>query len=211
MRRDAPQPRLRPQRRRSASPRRALLALTLGLAAVVAAWIYVGRVGGGLGAFPALSTPRAGDARSSPWKPRFRPLSSVDRDLMRRQRSLVDGQARRHVGTGLTGRSLDDLRVLQAILDHAPPAPGETFALQALGVALGDVMAAQLGLSWVVFEDQLGRSRALRLGATDVVLFPVTMISKRVERDVPFRVEELYRKAARTVEGSRSGGASSGG
>ncbi len=48
----------------------------------------------------------------------------------------------------------------------------------------------------------LGRSRALRLRQTEVVLFPVTMISRRVEHDVPFRVEELYRKAVRTIEGS---------
>ena len=89
--------------------------------------------------------------------------------------------------------------VLQQILDRAPPDPGETYTLQALGVALGDVMAAQLGLEWVSYRDELGPSRALRLGQTDLVIFPVTMISKRVELSVPFRIEELYRKTAEEI------------
>ena len=62
-------------------------------------------------------------------------------------------------------------------------------------MVLGDVMVAQLGLSWVVVEDELGRSRALRLGESDELVYPVTMISKRVEADIRFTVDELYAKA----------------
>jgi hypothetical protein len=195
--RDAPGSTTRP-RRRAGLPLRTLVRLVLGLALAVAAWLAVGRGGDWLRGLPALS-PVQLEERGSPGKSRFLPLSAADRELLQEQRWRVDALARRHVGAGLTGRSLEDLRILQEILDRAPPAPDETRELQALGVALGDVMAAQLGLSWVVFEDELGRSRALRLGGTDVVVFPVTMISKRVERDVPFRVEELYRKALETV------------
>lgn len=173
--------------------------LGLGLAAVSVLWLYVGRAiqGGGL---PVLSASSV-DARSSPWQARFRPLSAADLEQLRVQRALAGDLARRHVGTELTGRSLGDLRVLQEILDQAPP--DDTWSLQALGVALGDVMVAQLGLRWVVFEDSYGRSRALRVGESEDVIFPVTMISKRVEGDVPFRVDELYRETARTVEASR--------
>lgn len=138
---------------------------------------------------------------------RFRPLGVEEDRLLRRQRDLVDDLARRNVGSELTGQSLDDLRIIQTLLDRHVLASDETFALQSLGVALGDVMAAQLGLHWVVVVDELGRSRALRLGETDVVIFPVTMISKRVEHDVPVDVADLYEKIARTVAGSGRVGA----
>lgn len=111
--------------------------------------------------------------------------------------------ARRHVGSSTTGRSLADLRVIQAIVDSAGLKSDQTFELQALGVALGDVLAAQLGLEWIALQDELGRSRALRFGETDVVLFPVTMISKRVEAGLPVSVEELWEKARRTVADAR--------
>jgi hypothetical protein len=136
---------------------------------------------------------------------RFHALSDSDRSLLSRQREIARELARRHVGTRLSGSSRDDLRVLQELLDKEVILPEQTAELQALGVALGDVMAEQLGLDWVVFEDELGRSRALRLRETEVVIFPVTMLSKRVEKRVPFRVEELWSKTESTVAESRRG------
>jgi hypothetical protein len=185
-------------------PIRTLVTLSLALGVVAAAMFYVGR-GGPLPSLPSVPW-GAGEGEPSAWRSRFGDLSATDRDLISQQRALVNELARRHVGTQLTGDSLDDLRVLQRILDRKSLAPGQTFELQALGVALGDVMAAQLGLSWVIFQDEDGRSRALRLGETDFVVFPVTMISKRVERDVPFTIEELYRKTALELEASGRGG-----
>ena len=60
-------------------------------------------------------------------------------------------------------------------------------------MALGDVMASRLRLQWVVLDDQLGRSRALRLGDTPHLFFPVTMISKRTKNGEPIDIEGLYR------------------
>jgi hypothetical protein len=134
---------------------------------------------------------------------RFVPLSGADRDILRTQRNVVDELARRHVGSTLTAGGLQDLRVLQQLIDLRVLKPDQTFELQALGVALGDVMAAQLGLDWVGVQDELGRSRGLRLGETQVVIFPVTMISKRVELDVDFTLDELYRKSRKTIEEAR--------
>jgi hypothetical protein len=133
-------------------------------------------------------------------------LEYSDERLMGRQRSVVDELARRHVGSPLTGGALDDLRILQELLDQRVLQPEQTYELQALGVVLGDVMVAQLGFSWAIVEDELGRSRALRLGTSDELVYPVTMISKRVERDVRFTVRELYDKAQAIAE--RRGAAS---
>jgi hypothetical protein len=133
---------------------------------------------------------------------RISALTSHDERLLREQRAKVDELARRHVGTPLTGgASPDDLRILQEILDEQVLSRDQTWELQALGVALGDVMAEQLGLTWVVVEDRLGRSRALRFRESENLVFPVTMISKRVEGNVRFRVIELYEKTSSEVDG----------
>jgi hypothetical protein len=132
---------------------------------------------------------------------RIEPLGALEQRQMRQQRAAVDELARRHVGLPLTtGKSMDDLRVIQDVLDRSALSLDQTYELQALGVALGDVMAEQLGLEWVVVDDDLGRSRALRFGETENLIFPVTMISKRVERNVRFRVSELFEKARESVE-----------
>jgi hypothetical protein len=137
---------------------------------------------------------------------RIGPLEHSDERLMMRQRSAVDELARRYVGTPITGGQLDDLRILQELLDQRVLKPDQTYELQSLGVVLGDVMAAQLGFSWAIVEDELGRSRALRLGESDDRVYPITMISKRVEKDVRFTVNELYAKAQEIAE--RRGAAS---
>ena len=118
---------------------------------------------------------------------------------MARQRELVRELAMRHVGTPLSGGSLEDLRVLQDILDMRLFAPDQVYELQALGVALGDVIAEQLGLSWVLVEDEVGRSRALRYGESGNLLFPVTMISRRLQFEQRFTVLELYEVAEQGV------------
>ena len=132
---------------------------------------------------------------------RIQPLGALEQRQMRAQRAVVDQLARRHVGTPLTtGRSLNDLRVIQDILERTHLSGEQSYELQALGVALGDVMAEHLGLDWVVVNDDLGRSRALRFGETDNLIFPITMISKRVERNVRFEVSELFEKTRESVD-----------
>lgn len=125
----------------------------------------------------------------------YRPLSGIERQRLERQRGLVREIARRHVGSELTGESESDLRVIQSILDNGVLGPDQTFELQALGVCLGDVLAASFDLEWIAYEDSIGRSRALRLGDSEVVLFPITMISKRIEAGLSVSVEDLWRDA----------------
>ena len=180
---------------------RRAVTLALGFVLLVVLYLQLSEIEGA-GDFSTMLTSPGLDKSMFPREreeSRFRELAAAELRLLRRQRDLVDDLARRNVGTELTGSSLDDLRVIQEILDRNLIARDEIFALQALGVALGDVMAARLGLTWVAVDDELGRSRALRLGSTEVVIFPITMISKRVERQLPVRVDELYEKSARTV------------
>jgi Domain of unknown function (DUF3806) len=86
----------------------------------------------------------------------------------------------------------EKLRLLQAILDAGWIEPSETAKLQSLGITLGDALAQELGMEWVMVEDEYGRDPAIRLPGTTVILFPLTMISKRVEKAEAVNVVELF-------------------
>jgi hypothetical protein len=127
------------------------------------------------------------------------PLAAGDRRKLERQRGIVDVLARRRVGTPRRGGAIGDLRLLQSLVDDRVLSTDQSYELQALGVVLGDVMAEQLDLSWVVVDDQYGRTRALQYGSHEDVFFPVTMISRRYEKNIPVDVDELYRKVESDV------------
>ena len=87
------------------------------------------------------------------------------------------------------------LRIVDAVLKNGWVDPTETWKLQSLGVALGDALAQELMLDWVLVDDELGRSPALNWPGTSVYSFPTTMISKRVERGEAVDVYELFNSA----------------
>ena len=182
-----------PARSRAAISRRLIGILALALVVCAAMHYYL--VGPGTLGLPVggATLPSAGESG------RYQSLSGLERQRSDDQRQLARELARRHVGSDLSGSEWSDLRVIQAIVDAGVLDPQETYELQALGVALGDVMAAQLGLRWIAYQDELGRNRALRLPDTDVVIFPVTMISKRVEAGVDVSLEDLRREAIAAV------------
>ncbi len=69
----------------------------------------------------------------------------------------------------------------------------ETVKWQSLGITLGDALVQELGMRWVAVEDDEGRDPAIELPGTTVVVFPVTMISKRIERGEDVDVLELFK------------------
>jgi hypothetical protein len=99
------------------------------------------------------------------------------------------------------------LRVLDAILQINWVQSSETVKLQSLGIALGDALAQELGLTWVAVEDEYGRDPALILKGTSVRLFPLTMISKRVERGEAVDIYDLFSGTCGTVRRLRDQGA----
>ena len=86
----------------------------------------------------------------------------------------------------------EKLRLLQAILDAGWIDPSETVKLQCLGITLGDALVQELGLEWIMVEDQYGRDPAIRKPGTTVMAFPLTMISKRIERGETVVVRDLF-------------------
>jgi hypothetical protein len=131
-------------------------------------------------------------------KEKIEPLSPEDLARVEAQRKWVrdhyEPEARHQYET-VAGK----LRLLDVILNSNWIAPSETIKLQSLGITFGDALAQELGLKWVAFEDEYGRDPALMLEGTSIQLFPLTTISKRVERGETIDVYELFSSACATV------------
>jgi len=82
--------------------------------------------------------------------------------------------------------------------------------LQSLGVTFGDLLVQSLDLEWVEIEDEYGLDPALRHKDTEtyknIILFPLTMISKRIEDGEAVKVETLYRVLCNAVQQMIDGG-----
>ncbi len=131
-------------------------------------------------------------------------LGTLDRQFMEQQRNRIDELARFDLGRQLQADKNHNLDILQTLLDRRVVTANQTVELQAMGVVLGDLLAAELGMKWVIYEDRYGRSRALRLGSSDNFLFPITMISRRVEAGAQVDVTAVYEKARKIIEPYRT-------
>jgi hypothetical protein len=86
------------------------------------------------------------------------------------------------------------LVLLDTILKSGIIDKKETVKLQCLGVALGDAVIQDLGLRWIEIEDDFGIDPALQYLNTSLILFPLTMISKRIESDETVDIVDFYKK-----------------
>lgn len=130
-------------------------------------------------------------------------ITQNDLQYIEQQHQRIDTLARRHLGRQLQGNPANDIPLLQALLDQQLVRPGQTLELQAMGIILGQLLKQQYGLLWVIYEDKLGRSRALQVAGINEFIFPATQISRRVEVGIEISVQEQYRKleqAVRTIK-----------
>jgi len=130
-------------------------------------------------------------------------LSDDDAHRLEQQRAWVCGHyeehARHHYET-VEGK----LRLLETIINSGWIEPTETWKLQSLGVTFGDALSEKMGLSWVAVEDEYGRDPALHDYGTTIVVFPLTTISKRIERGEAVDVRELFDQACQSISRLRS-------
>ena len=119
--------------------------------------------------------------------------------VMNNQKTKIDDLLKLHTGSNLRA-DLTDITNMQRLLDNYIVNKKDTEILQAMGMALGDVMAKELGMHWVIYEDKLGRSKALQYQKTQHFLFPVTMLSRRAAGNAPINIQVIYDKAAKKME-----------
>lgn len=126
-------------------------------------------------------------------------LQYTDRYFLKSQRELANQIASSRIGNPFR-QTQYDVTTLQRIIDRKLIRKDETKKLQALGVILGDLLAKDLKLNWKVYKDKVGRSRALCVRYTKHCLFPVTMISRRIEGGAPVNVQAVYDKAKAMIK-----------
>lgn len=126
---------------------------------------------------------------------RISDLSQLDRQYMAQQRESLDDLASANLGRHFSGNKQNDLEILQLLLDRRLVRADQTRELQAMGVIMGDLLAADLNMHWVIYEDAVGRTRALRYRQSQEYLFPITMIARRQEADNQTPVAVIYQKA----------------
>jgi hypothetical protein len=127
-------------------------------------------------------------------EPKFTELSREDSTRLEQQRTVVLAAARQRYGTLALTRTKSDLPVLQNLIDDRVFNKSQTYELQCLGVAFGDVLASEFPLRWVMVTDEFGTDPTLRFKKTTIQINALTMISKRVERDEPVSVQWLLDK-----------------
>jgi hypothetical protein len=105
--------------------------------------------------------------------------------------------------------SRDDLNRLNRIIAGGSLQRDATLALQALGIAFGMVFVGlNKDFDWWMVEDEYGRDPGLRYLETSLILFPQTMLSKRIEDGETFSVPAFYDDLVAQVAAILDGGVS---
>jgi hypothetical protein len=128
-------------------------------------------------------------------------LGWMDHNKMDQELTTVDELAQTKIGSTIH-RDLSDIQLLQRLIDGNYVARDDYGTQQAMGVVLGNIMLADFPttLEWKVYEDKLGRSRAVCVKNTSECLFPVTMLSRRMEVGTKPNVQKIYDDAILLLE-----------
>ena len=128
------------------------------------------------------------------------PPTPEDINAIARKFVHADEVVRQATGSSLSG-SETDLTAIQEVLDSKTIEPEATYSLQALGIAFGKVFVENHeGYDWWMVEDEYGRDPAIRYKETTLLIFPQTMISKRIEDGKVVDIHAMYEGLQEHVE-----------
>jgi hypothetical protein len=128
-------------------------------------------------------------------RPEKSALTKLEANGLDEQREVVCDVLRERYGIYQAPKLRSDLAMLQNLVGDPVFSPEQKYEWQCVGVVFGDVVAAELGLEWIMQFDEYGAEPALNLAGTSITLFPRTMILKRIENgeemDLAFVLEKL--------------------
>ena len=122
------------------------------------------------------------------------------RFIFDRSRRTVRDLLARTVGSTRLTEDESDLGRLQVLIDRRVIRNADIETWQALGVVFGDLLVTVHGLKWVMYEDELGASKALQWRDTTNFVFPVTVFSKRVQFNESIDVRSIFEKISADIE-----------
>ena len=126
-----------------------------------------------------------------------------DIDRIARQLIHANATVEKTTRKSLSG-AVVDLALIQEVLDAKAIEYEATYSLQALGMAFGKVFVENNEFyDWWMVEDEYGRDPAIRYKETTLLVFPQTMISKRIEDGERVVVHDLYESLYEQLEDIR--------
>ncbi|MFP6808582.1 MAG: DUF3806 domain-containing protein [Pseudomonadales bacterium] len=159
-----------------------------------------------LGVVPALVMAEAGPVTLTPEdlenyqfadQPKSAPAKVKDLNIGQKfildshRQGTIDLMVRR-LGIVSLKQDKSDLDKIQRLVDRSIIRRSDVEQWQALGVVFGDVLAAELNLHWVSYQDERGQSKALQWKKTRNFVFPVTMLSRRVQFKQEIDVFDIF-------------------
>ena len=132
---------------------------------------------------------------------KIEPLNANDTTSIAQQRGVIV----RYLGGDTTNLRkyqtvAGKLGLLRTMLERGVFQPTQTYELQCMGIVLGDALVQHCGVVWRAVEDQYGRDPCVQIPGSTVVLFPLTMISKRIEKGEPADVFDIFNKSSAKIE-----------
>jgi Domain of unknown function (DUF3806) len=127
-------------------------------------------------------------------------LTEADEQHLRDQRAVVEKYLGNEDSKQKYKTAAGKLGTIRAVLQAGAFKPEQTYELQCLGIVLGDAFVQELGMEWIMVEDEHGRDSAVKMPNSSIILFPMTMISKRIERGEQVDVFELFNGVAAQVK-----------
>jgi hypothetical protein len=132
---------------------------------------------------------------------KIEPLSRDDLARMARQREVIE----KYLGGDAENlrkyqRADGKLGLLRTLLERGVFQPAQAYELQCMGIVLGDALVQHCRVEWRAVEDGHGRDPCVQVPGTSIVLFPLTMISKRVEKGERVDVFNLFNQTEAKIE-----------
>jgi hypothetical protein len=125
---------------------------------------------------------------------RVDPLTPLDEQFMDKATAELNGLSQIRLGRSFNGEKDRDLELLQLMLDRHLIDSNDTRLMQAMGIVMGRHLQKEHSLKWVIYVDNVGRSRALEVPFKEDYIFPVTQISSRAAVGADVDVSAIYEK-----------------
>ena len=129
-----------------------------------------------------------------------RDLTAGQIEILANMRKAPKELIQRKLGILSINGTKSDLTAIQSLINRRMVRLDDVIVWQNLGVLFGDVLAREFNMIWVIYEDDLGPSKALRWRKTDNFLFPVTMLSKRAKYGEEINLKQILDELTITVD-----------
>ena len=129
-----------------------------------------------------------------------RDLTAGQIEILANMRKAAKELIQRKLGILSINGTKSDLTAMQSLINRRMVRLDDVIVWQNVGVLFGDVLAREFNMIWVIYEDDLGPSKALRWRKTDNFLFPVTMLSKRAKYGEEINLKQILDELTITVD-----------